>query len=298
MIIQQVPAAASHFLDRVVAETHDWWAQVSAHPDFATKIMSALLALILTLFVSNWISDATKRLARRFTQNDADRTVPEFLSQVVRWMLLTLGFVVVLNRLGIETTSFITVLGAASITIGLALQNTLGNVAAGLMILFTKPYRIGDSVISGEVKGRVHRLGVFSTEIDNYDNVRVYVPNAKVFANEIHNLTTNSALKIDLTFGVDYATDLTAALDLVKNVVKRQPQRLPARDIWAGYESFGDNGVNLRVQMWVQPADVPGARSALIVDLKQAFDAAGIEIPYPHQVAVVKKSRSEVVGDA
>ncbi|MGZ3299247.1 MAG: mechanosensitive ion channel family protein, partial [Asticcacaulis sp.] len=152
--------------------------------------------------------------------------------------------------------------------------------------------------ITGEVKGRVHRLGVFNTEIDNYDNIRVYVPNAKVFGNEIHNLSTNGALKIDLAFTVDYATDLKAALETVKGVVQRQPQRLPARDIWAGYEGFGDNGVMLRVQMWVQPSDVPAARNALIIDLKQAFDAAGIEIPYPHQVAVIRKSPSEVVGDA
>ena len=174
--------------------------------------------LIVTILVSGWVSDAVKRMARRLTPNEADRnSLPEFLSQVVRWILLTIGLVIFLNRIGIETTSFITVLGAASLSIGLALQNTLGNTAAGLMILFTKPYRIGDSVALGETKGRIHRLGVFTTEVDNYDNIRVFVPNAKVFATEIQNLTTNGALKIDLKVEVGYETDLAKALEVVKD---------------------------------------------------------------------------------
>ena len=278
---------------------HQWWERLSTHPDFLGHVLSALFVLVVTLFISRWVSDATKRMARRFTANDADRTLGEFLSQVVRWMLLTIGFVVVLNRLGIETTSFITVLGAASLSIGLALQGTLGNVAAGLMILFTKPYRIGDSVVTGDVKGRVHRLGVFTTEIDNYDNVRVYVPNAKVFGNDIQNLTTNGALKIDLKVEVGYDTDLPKALEIIKDVVARQPLRLPAHDIWAGYSAFGDSGIVMRVHLWVLPAHVPSARCALLIDIKKAFDAAGIEIPYPHQVAITKEIKaSEVVADA
>ena len=280
-------------------QLHQWWERFSSHPDAWGHALSALAVLIITFLVSGWVSDAAKRMARRLTPNEADRTLPEFLSQVVRWILLTIGLVVFLNRLGIETTSFITVLGAASLSIGLALQNTLGNTAAGLMILFTKPYRIGDSVAFGETKGRVHRLGIFTTEIDNYDNVRVYVPNAKVFGNDIQNLTTNGALKIDLKVEVGYDTDLPKALEIIKDVVARQPLRLPAHDIWAGYSAFGDSGIVMRVHLWVLPAHVPSARCALLIDIKKAFDAAGIEIPYPHQVAITKEIKaSEVVADA
>lgn len=285
---------STKLLTATAQEGHDWWMRLSSHPDFVLKLCTALMVLIVTFLISGWVSDAAKRLARRMAPNEADRTLPEFLSQVVRWIILTLGLVVFLNRLGIETTSFITVLGAASLSIGLALQGTLGNVAAGLMILFTKPYRIGDSVVTGEVKGRVHRLGVFTTEIDNYDNIRVYVPNSKVFAAEISNLTTNGSLKIDFKVDVDYATDLPRALEVARSVVARQPLRLTERDIFVGYEGFGDSGISLRVQMWVQPANLVGARCALIMDLKAAFDAAGIEIPYPHQVTVTKKPVSEM----
>ena len=276
---------------------HQWWERFSSHPDAWGHALSALVVLVITVLVSGWVSDLTKRMARRMTANEADRTLPEFLSQVVRWILLTLGFVVCLNKLGVETTSFITVLGAASLSIGLALQNTLGNTAAGLMILFTKPYRIGDSIVTGEVKGRVHRLGVFTTEVDNYDNIRVYVPNAKVFAAEVQNLTTNGALKLEVKVLVGYDTDLVRAQAIAREIVTRQPLRLTSHDSWVGFQAFGDSGVDMRLQMWVMPANVQNARSALILDLKQAFDAVGIEIPYPHQVAVAKTPSLEVVAD-
>jgi small conductance mechanosensitive channel len=288
--MQLVPSTAKSPAPQI----HQWWERFSSHPDAWSHALSALVVLIITVLVSGWVSDFVKRLARRMTANEADRTLPEFLSQVVRWILLTLGLVVFLNKLGVETTSFVTVLGAASLSIGLALQNTLGNTAAGLMILFTKPYRIGDSIITGETKGRVHRLGIFTTEVDNYDNIRVYVPNAKVFAAEIQNLTTNGSLKLELKVLVGYEADLAQVQAIVSEVVTRQPLRLPSHDIWVGFNAFGDSGVDLRVQMWVMPANVQNARSALILDIKQAFDAAGIDIPYPHQVAIAKA----VPGDA
>ena len=291
--MQLVPTAKSP-----APQIHQWWERFSSHPDVWGHVLSALIVLIITLLVSGWVSDFVKRLARRMTANEADRTLPEFFSQVVRWILLLVGFVMVLNKLGVETTSFITVLGAASLAIGLSLQNTLGNVAAGLMILFTKPYRIGDSVITGETKGRVHRLGVFTTEVDNYDNIRVYVPNAKVFAAEVQNLTTNGSLKIDLKVEVGYDADLPKVLDIVKAVVERQPLRLPAHDIWAGYQGFNDSSISLHIHMWVLPAQLMNARCALIMDIKQAFDAAGIDIPYPHQVAVAKVAKSSPFAEA
>ncbi len=267
---------------------HDAWQRFTTQPGFMMQIMTALLILIVTLFISRWVSDAAKRLARRFVQNDADRTLPEFLSQVVRWMILTLGFVAMMNRLGVATASFITVLGAASLSIGLALQGTLGNVASGLMLLFTKPYRIGDIVHIGEISGKVHRLGVFSTEIDNAENVRVYVPNTKVFSNEICNITANGALRIEVRVDVGYETDLTRALELLLEVARRQPDRLDTHEPSASLVEFAASGITARIWVWVLPSAGLAARTRLIVDIKRALDAAGIDIPYPHQVEISK----------
>ncbi len=276
-------------LGKTANEAHAWWATAASRSDFLAHVITALIILVVTLFVSTWIYNGVKKLARRFVPNDADRTFPEFMAQVVRWMILTLGFVAVMNRLGIETASFITVLGAASLSIGLALQGTLGNVAAGLMILFTKPYRIGDNVHIGEVQGRVHRLGLFSTEINNADNVRVYVPNSKVFANEIINTSTNAAVKIDLRFDIGYASDLKAALALLLDVATAQPDQMSTHEPQVSLADFAASGVTVRVWIWVLPANALHARTQLIIAIKQALDHAGIDIPYPHQVAITKE---------
>ncbi|HVZ30089.1 MAG TPA: mechanosensitive ion channel family protein [Asticcacaulis sp.] len=275
--------------DTLSSNGQKMWARAMTHPDLLTSIALALAILIVTLIVSRLAANAVKRVARRFSQTDADRTLPEFLSQVVRWMILTLGLVAVLNRLGIETASFITVLGAASLSIGLALQNTLGNVASGLMILFTKPYRIGDTVKVGEVQGRVHRLGLFDTEIDNLDNVRVMIPNTKIFSNEIYNISTNGALRIEVKVDVGYDTDLEAAMALLSRVAEAQPDHLDGHEVKVCVQDFAASGITLSVWIWVLPINRWSARTQLMIAVKKALDGAGIDIPYPHQVALEKK---------
>ncbi len=276
------------FVDEVMREAGIVWAKLSEHPDMMANIGWAAAIFAITLVVSGMASDAVKRASRRLVHKDGDRTLLEFLSQVVRWLILAVGLVVVLNRLGVQTASLLTVLGAASLAIGLALQGTLGNVAAGLMILFNKPYRIGDTVYIGEIKGTVHRLGLFATEINNTDNVRVYVPNTKAFSNEIYNITTNAALKIEVLVDVAYDTDLNNALDILMNVAMKQPERLSTHEPVVGLTQFGSSAITARIFLWVMPAHGISARTSLIIDIKKAFDAAEIEIPYPHQVEISK----------
>ena len=264
------------------------WQRAVMHPDLLANLATALIILLATVIISRLVADAVRKVARRMAQTDADRTLPEFLSQVVRWMLLTVGLVAVMNRLGIETASFVTVLGAASLSIGLALQGTLGNVASGLMILFTKPYRIGDSVRIGDTNGRVHRLGLFNTEIDNVDNIRVFVPNAKIFSNDICNISTNGALKLELKVDIGYEADLEATLKLLSDVARAQPDHIQTHEVWAGLQDFAASGITVRMWIWVLPANALNARSRWIVAVKRALDGAGVDIPYPHQVAVEK----------
>ncbi len=268
--------------------SHTMWQRAVTHPDLLANVATALIILLATVVISRLVADAVRKVARRMAQTDADRTLPEFLSQVVRWMLLTIGLVAVMNRLGIETASFVTVLGAASLSIGLALQGTLGNVASGLMILFTKPYRIGDSVRIGDTNGRVHRLGLFNTEIDNVDNIRVYVPNAKIFSNDICNISTNGALKLELKVDIGYEADLEATLKLLSDVAQAQPDHIKTHEVWAGLHDFAASGITVRMWIWVLPANALNARSRWMIAVKQALDGAGVDSPYPHQVAVEK----------
>lgn len=277
---------------------HTWWNQINTHPDLTAKILAALIIGLLTLFVSGLISGIVKRASRRFIHHEAARTLPEFLSQVVRWLILLVGLVAVLNKLGVQTTSLVAVLGAASLAIGLALQGTLGNVAASLVILFTKPFQIGDAVTLGDLGGKVHRLGLFTTEIDDGDNRRVYVPNSKVFANEIINQSTNGAVRIEVQVDVAYETDLEKALAVLKEVLEAQPDLMRRNEPWVGLHQFKDSGITLRMMMWVPPSKGQNARSALMLAVKKALDANGIEIPYPHQVAISREAPAAAASDA
>ncbi|MCR6661466.1 MAG: mechanosensitive ion channel family protein [Asticcacaulis sp.] len=276
------------FWDEVVREAGIVWAKLGEHPDMMANIGWAAAILAITLMLSGMASDAVKRASRRLVHKDGDRTLLEFFSQVVRWIVLAVGLVAVLNRLGVQTASLLTVLGAASLAIGLALQGTLGNVAAGLMILFNKPYRIGDTVYLGEIKGTVHRLGLFATEINTLDGVRVFVPNTKAFTNEITNITTNAALRLEVLVDVAYDTDLRQALDILMDVAMKQPERLSTHDPVVGLTEFAASGITARVLLWVMPAHGIAARTSLMIDIKKALDAAGIEIPFPHQVEISK----------
>jgi len=276
------------FWDEVVREAGIVWAKLGEHPDMMANIGWAAAIFAITLMLSGMASDAVKRASRRLVHKDGDRTLLEFFSQVVRWIVLAVGLVAVLNRLGVQTASLLTVLGAASLAIGLALQGTLGNVAAGLMILFNKPYRIGDSVYLGDVKGTVHRLGLFATEINTLDGVRVFVPNTKAFTNEITNITTNAALRLEVLVDVAYDTDLRQALDILMDIAMKQPERLSTHDPVVGLTEFAASGITARVLLWVMPAHGIAARTSLMIDIKNAFDAAGIEIPFPHQVEISK----------
>jgi small conductance mechanosensitive channel len=280
--------AAQPFIDEGVRKGGVLWAKLGEHPDMMANIGWAAAIFAITLILSGMASDAVKRTSRRLVHRDNDRTLLEFLSQVIRWLILAVGLVAVLNRLGVQTASLLTVLGAASLAIGLALQGTLGNVAAGLMILFNKPYRIGDTVHIGEVKGTVHRLGLFATEVNDSDNNRVFIPNTKAFSNEIYNITTNSAVKIEVLVGVAYDTDLNKALDILRDVAVKQPERLSTHEPVVGLTEFGPSAITARISLWVMPAHGNSARTCLMIDIKKAFDAAGIEIPYPHQVSVNK----------
>ena len=274
------------FLNTLWVQTRQYWRHLAEKPDFFGHIGWAAVILLVTLVVANMASNAVRRAARRLVHKDGDRTLLEFFSQIVRWLVLIFGLVMCLNRLGVQTASLLTVLGAASLAIGLALQNTLSNVAAGLMILLNKPYRIGDVVRVGEVQGTVHRLGVFSTEINNTDGVRVFVPNTKVFSNEIVNITNNATMKVELVIGVDYDCDLPFVAGLLKDIADRQPGRLAAPAPVVGYTDFADSSINAKVLIWTLPSQTMSAKSALIMDIKAEFDKHGINIPFPHQVTV------------
>ncbi len=247
----------------------------------------ALVIFIVTIAASRLISFMIRRATKKLSPMGIDTTLPIFLSQVVGWLVILVGMVAVLHRVGIETTSILAVLGAASLAIGLALQGTLGNVASGLMLLVVKPYRIGDVVQIGDQVGRVKRLGLFNTEIESLDSLKISMTNTKVFEQPIVNYTANGQRRILLDFEVHYDSDLDQVLDLMRGVATSHEKVLPHPRVWAGVQAYLSSSVQVRLHAWCAATDWLQTRADLLLGIKKAFDAACIVIPYPHQVALM-----------
>ena len=254
--------------------------------DFAINLTVALLIFVATLFASKWASGAARRALSRVRGFRHDPTVLSFATQVVRVVVLIIGLIAVLQRLGVQTTSIIAVLGAASLAVGLALQGTLSNVAAGVMLLVLRPYRVGDVVDLGGNIGSVQRLDLFTTQLSNGNNVKIVVPNSKVLSDVILNLSGQKTRRIEIKFGVGYGDNLNDARKVLEAAANAHPKVLPDPGAWAGVTALLDSAVEVSLHAWVKSEDHFQTQADLFQAGKEALDAAGIEIPFPHQVAV------------
>jgi small conductance mechanosensitive channel len=291
-----VSAPAPPF-DALRAEAHSvlsgdpeaWRHTLDAASGLAVNLVVAVLILILTLWLSSWIAKVTRRTLERIQRPAApDATLLGFLSSAARGIVLIIGAIAVLQRLGVQTTSILTLLGAGSLAIGLAMQGSLSNVAAGVMLLVLRPYRIGDVVaINGHV-GTVKRLDLFMTELTDLDNLAIFMPNGKVFGEMIVNYSTPRTRRIELTFGVDYEDDLDRAEALLLQCAKADARVLAEPAPWAAVTALEASSVTLTLRVWTINADAWDVRYALIKKVKQTLEAAGLRFPYPHQVAVEK----------
>lgn len=254
--------------------------------DFAINLVVAILILIVTVFASRWASGVTRRALSRVRGFRHDPTVLSFAVQVVRVIVFLIGFIAVLQRLGVQTTSIIAVLGAASIAIGLALQGTLSNVAAGVMLLILRPYRVGDLIDVGGRVGKVQRLDLFLTQMSDANNVKIVVPNSKVFGDTILNLSGQKTRRMELKIGVGYGDSLAQARDVLVSAAATHPKVLKDPEPWAGVTNLLDSSVEVTLQAWTKSEDYWQTKADVLEAAKEALDAAEIEIPFPHQVAV------------
>ena len=252
--------------------------------DLAVNLVVAALILAATLFIAHWASQAVRRMLSRTRRRAPDPMLEGFLGQVVRVIVIAVGLVAVLQRLGVQTTSIIAVLGAASLAIGLALQGTLSNVAAGVMLLILRPYRVGDVVQVGDKTGTVQKLDLFTTRLIDPNNMRITVPNSQVLGDAIVNISGQKTRRIELAIGVDYDSDLNEVMEVMKKVAADHPAVLDEPTVWAGVVNFLDSSVEVMLHAWVKSGDFWQTKADLHLAMKAAFDSAGIVIPYPHQV--------------
>ncbi|MDZ4373142.1 MAG: mechanosensitive ion channel [Phenylobacterium sp.] len=259
---------------------------------FSVRLMAAGLILVITLWISKRLSRVAERAVDRMHRGHAaDRTLATFISALVRYLVVAIGLIAVLQQLGVQATSVLAVLGAASLAIGLALQGTLGNVAAGVMILLLRPYRAGDRVELNGRQGTVMGMDLFNTKIVDFDGLTLYLPNGKVFGDMIVNVSQSGRRRIDLTFSVDYEDDLDLALSTLLDVAAAEPRVMDEPHPWAKVTATGDSGVNVTLRCWTETGEWLDTQYDLVKQIKETFDSVGLRFPYPHQVQVDREPR-------
>jgi small conductance mechanosensitive channel len=255
---------------------------------FATGYGIKIVGAILLLIIGRMVASFARRLARKvLTNKDVDPMIVSFVGGLLYYLILIFTVIGVLNNFGVQTASLVAVLGAAGFAIGLALQGSLANFAAGIMLLIFRPFKIGDYVEVAGTSGSVRETGLFTTVLTTPDNIKILVPNGKVFGDIIKNVTAFDTRRVDLVVGIAYDARIDKAVTVINNLLKGDPRVLdePAPMIAVG--ELADSSVNLIVRPWVKTSDYWPVRLDMTRQLKEAFDENGIEIPFP-QVVVHK----------
>lgn len=257
--------------------------------DYGPLIVNAVKAIIV--LIAGWIlAGAVSGIVRRkaSANNNLDQTLANFAASVVKWLILLMVLASVLGLFGIGATSLVAVLGAATLAIGLALQGTLSDLAAGFMLILFRPYKIGQFVDISGTSGTVKDLNLFVTELVTPDNVQVIVPNGQAWGGIITNFSHHDTRRVDLTFGIDYDDDADKALAVMLELARADERVLEDPEPWARVTNLGDSSVDLTTRLWCNSADYWELKFDMTKRVKEAFDAEGISIPYPHSVEIQK----------
>lgn len=262
---------ATTFLSEITA-----WAAVTI-PNLA------IAALIV--FVGWWIAGRAKRRVYRMIEDQPhiDSTLRSIISSLVRYSIIAVVLVAALGQIGVQTTSILTALGAIAIAIGLAVQGTLSNIAAGLMLIWLRPFRIGDTIEFGSNIATVNDVGLFATELRTYDGVFLFVPNSELWNSRIGNFTRFPTRMIDLKFGVAYSDDIAKGLRVLADMGKSDARVHPDPEPLTFVNELGDSAVVLSLRAWVNTQDYWQVRRDLTERGKAALEAAGLSIPFPQR---------------
>jgi len=248
--------------------------------------MDGLLAIagaILVLVTGLWLAGVVARAIRRFAKKSEhfDDTLGTFFSSVARWVIWAFTGVAVLSFFGIDTTSIVAVLGAATLAIGLALQGTLSNVAAGVMLVAFRPYKLGDFVEVAGRRGIVRDIRLFTTELDTLDNVRVFLPNSQCWGAPILNYSSNATRRVDLELVLAFSTDIASARAVVMAALANRRGILAEPAPFVRVDRLNDYGVVLAVRVWANSGDMINLRHDLLEALPRALSEAGLPPAYP-----------------
>ncbi len=244
-------------------------------------LVAAVVILIVGWILAGWAGAVVRRAASG--SGRLDGTVATVLGRVARWTVLAFTVIAVLGRFGVQTTSLVALLGAAGLAIGLALQGALSNIAAGVLLLALKPFRVGDAVDISGTAGVVDDMGLFVTRLTSFDGVPLFVPNSNVWGKQVSNYSQAGRRRNDLVVGIGYGDDVARAMAVLQELVADEPRALQDPAPLVAVESLGESSVNLLLRYWTAAGDLFATRFDLTRAVKERFDAEGISIPYPQR---------------
>jgi small conductance mechanosensitive channel len=255
--------------------------------EYTPKIFMAFAVLLIGLLIIKVIVTTTKKV---LTKGAVDITLQKFLVNLLNWVLKILLFITVIAKLGVETTSFAAILAAAGLAVGLALQGSLANFAGGILIIIFKPIKIGDFIEAQGASGTVKEIEIFTTKLNTPDNKEIIIPNGALSNGNIINYSTEDKRRVDFTFGVGYGSDIKKTKEVIFGIMNSHPLILKEPAAAAvNVSELADSSINFFTRGWVKKEDYWTVKFDVLEQTKEALDAAGIDIPYPHSVYIQKK---------
>ncbi|MCB1680402.1 MAG: mechanosensitive ion channel family protein [Alphaproteobacteria bacterium] len=252
----------------------------------ATNLITAIAILILGWVGGNWANKQIRKIKK------IDETLKSFFATGAKYLIFAIAIITVLQQFGVQTASLLAILGAAGLAIGLALQGTLSNVASGVMLLFLRPFNVGDTISCGNITGTVKSLGLFATELSTPDNVYIFVPNSNLWNADIQNFSRNEERRQDIVVGISYSDNIAKAMKAMESTLKSdkrvfQNEEKAPRIMVTG---LGDFAVDLTARFWTSTADFWSAKVELTKAIKEDLDKAGITIPFPTRTIEMHES--------
>ena len=258
------------------------WA-VTEGPGLAVQLVVVFAILIVGFWLAKKISATVKKLVQK--SPNVDETLANFLGSIVSYVIKAFVLIAAVTKLGVETTSLVAMLGAATLAIGLALQGTLGNVAAGVMLMLFRPYKLGDYVEVTGQEGVVDDINIFTTNLATVDNVKIIIANGEAWGSTIKNFTSLGLRRVDVDYGIHYDDDIDKAIKIINDVAAKHPNVLSEpHGPWAKVVTLNDSSVDIQSRVWCHPDHYWDVMFDLKKSIKEAFDKDGITIPYPTSI--------------
>lgn len=269
-------------------EIESW---VQQAPDLLISYGIKMASAIAIYIIGKWcVKGFSRLLVSTMNARKIDETVVSFMRNIVYYALLTIVIVVALGQVGVQTASFVAIIGAAGLAVGFALQGSLSNFAAGVLVILFRPFKLGDFVEAGGTAGVVNEISIFSTILKTPDNKTVIVANSAVMGGNITNYSTEPTRRVDILVGVSYGSSIQKVKSSLQSIADAESRLLGDKEVTIAVSELADSSVNLVFRVWVKTADYWGVKFDLTEQIKLRFDEEGIDIPFPQMDVHVEQS--------